>query len=363
MLSKSLELGRCGVQWQPPDGAIAEHSETHLALRDDSGLTWRITVHPVEFAIASGEEAALAEDLHLAAREIFERRWAAKPRAPTAQPRTSNADWSPIIDAKLGALGDGRIARCVHRLAYEQGDEAIAGHLFVPVKQGTVEIRVSARSTDTGAREHAIATKYGGKQAQAVYDNAELDPYFPDHPLSRVRAALDTTVSALDVVALPGRTPGAEVPLAEPGAAITPPVRFVPSPAITGSARGEIVRLGLDGWQRSIHVWRVGRHKLKGKDLHAALVEHADKDAADWAKSGASSIASHSAAIDDYGVCLQIQQYVTFVRDPFVRHAVQRWWIAGDGTLWRVGTDAPANVDRQALLDELVAVQDSFRRI
>jgi hypothetical protein len=315
-------------------------------------------LYPAEFAIAAGEEAALAEDFDLSARAAFDGRWAAKPRRPGAQPRTADPEWSPIVEAKLGALGEGRIARCVHRTAYEQGDETVVGHLYVPVKAGTVEIRVSARSTEAGAREHAIATKYGGKQVQAVYDNAELDPSFPDHPLSRVRGALDATVGALEIVYLPERTPGAEIPLAEPGAAITPPVRFVASPAVAGSAQGEIVRLGLDGWRRTIQVWRVGRHKLKGKDLHAALIEHADKDAAGWANAS-----SHSAAIDDCGVCLQIQQYVTFVREAFVRHAVQRWWIAGDGTMWRIANDAPANVDRQALLDELVAVQDSFRRI
>lgn len=360
VLSKSLELGSCGVQWEPPGGAIGEHTHTSLAVRDDHGLTWRVTHHPVEFAIAAGEEAALAEDLYLSSRTIFEMRWAAK--HGDAQPRTASG-WSPVIDAKLGAIGEGRIARCVRRLAYEQGEETVVGHLFVPVQQGTIEIRIAARTDQTGTREHVVATKYGGKQAQQVYDNVELDPYFPDHPLSRVRAALDATVASLEIVALPERAPGAEVPLAETGAAIMPPVRFVPTPTVAASNRGEVVRLGVDGWRRAIHVWRAGRHKLKGKDLHAALVEHADNDATAWSAAGASSIASHSAAIDDYGVCLQVQQYVTFVRDGFIRHAVQRWWIAGDGTLWRIGEDAPADVDRQTLLEDVVAVQESFRRI
>ncbi len=363
MLSKSLELGSCGVQWQPPDGAIGEHTDTQLAVRDDAGLTWRVQLSPIEFAIAAGEEGALAEDLYLSSRAMFELRWRGKPRAADAQPRTASGEWTPVIDAKLGTIGEGRIARCVRRLAYEQGDETVVGHLFVPVEKGTIEIRISARSGDTGTREAAIANKYGGKQTQATYDNAELDPYFPDHPLSRVRAALDATVASLEIVTLPQRTPGAEVALSEPGAAITPPIRFVGAPPIAGSSRGEIVRQGVDGWRRTIHVWRVGRHKLKGKDMHAALIEHADKDAADWAKAGASSVASHSAAIDDYGVCMQIQQYVTYEREGLVRHAVQRWWLAGDGTMWRIGSDAAALVDRQLLLEELGAVQDSFRRI
>ena len=363
VLSKSLELGSCGVQWRPPDGAIGEHTETHLAVRDDAGLTWRVQLSPIEFAIGPGEEPALSEDLDLSSRAAFELRWASKSRAPDAQPRTASGDWSPVIDAKLGKIGEGRIARCVRRLAYEQGDETVVGHLFVPVEKGTIEIRISARSGETGTREHAIAAKYGSEQPQSFYDAAELDPYFPEHPLSRVRAALDQTVASLEIVALSKRVAGAEVALVEPGAAITPPIRYVGAPPVAGSGRGEIVRLGVDGWRRTIHVWRVGRHKLKGKDLHAALVEHADKDAADWAKAGASQVVSHSAPIEDYGVCLQIQQYVTFERDGLVRHAVQRWWLAGDGTMWRIGSDAPGQVDRHTLLDELAAVHDTFRRI
>lgn len=362
LLSKALELGSCGVQWQPPDGAIGEHTESQLAIRDDHGLTWRIAVSPIEFAIAPGEEAALAEDIGLSSRAAFELRWRSKPRPAGAVPRTESGDWSPVIEAKLGAVGESRIARVVRRLAYEQGDEAIIGHLFVPVAGGTVEIRVGARSAETGQREHAISTKYGGKQAQATYDAAELDPYFPDHPLTRIRAALDATITALDVTK-PVEPRPAEVALSEPGAAIAPPARFVASPAIAGSGRGEVVRLGVDGWRRTVHVTRVGRPKFKGRDTHANLVEHADKDAADSSKTGASQIRSHSAAIDDYGVCAQIQQYVMYERDAAIRHAVQRWWLAGDGTVWRIGTDAPAEVDRGAMLDELAIVQDSFRRI
>ena len=40
-----------------------------------------------------------------------------------------------------------------------------------------------------------------------------------------------------------------------------------------------------------------------------------------------------------------------------------RWWIAGDGTLWRIGSNAPVSVARETLTSELLAVQDSFRRI
>ena len=96
--------------------------------------------------------------------------------------------------------------------------------------------------------------------------------------------------------------------------------------------------------------------------MHAALVEHANKVADGWAKDGAAAIASHSHAIDDYGVCLQIGQYVTFDRDGAL-HAFYRWWIAGDGTLWRIGETASQLVDREKLAEDVAQVQDSFRRL
>lgn len=361
MLSKSLELGSCGVQWEPPDGAIGVHTETELVVADDTGLRWRIRVLPMEFAIAPGEEAELSEDVYASARTAFETRWRQQGRAAGATPRTASGDWSPVIEARLGAIGAGRIARIVRRLAYEQGDEVVVGNLFIPVEKGTVEIRIMAQSGETGVREKAIGAKYGGRQPQATYDSRELDPYFPDHPLTRVRAALDAVVGSLEIITLPDRP--AELTLKEPGCAVTAPRRFVAAPTVAGSGRGELVRLGVDDWQRTIEVWRIGRHKFKSKDLHAALVEHANKTAESSAGDDTSHVVSHSAPIDDYGVCLQIQQYVTFERDDEPHHAVFRWWIAGDGTLWRIGETSSSLVDREELAADVAAVQDSFRRI
>lgn len=360
VLSKSLELGSCGVQWEPPDGTIGVHTDTELVLSDDTGLRWRIRKLPAEFAIAPGEEVALSEDLYASARAAFEARWRQQPRAAGAMPRTEAEDWSPIVEARLGAIGAGRVARVVRRLAYEKSNEVVVGHLFVPVEKGSIEIRIVAQTEETGLREHAVTQKYGGRQPQATYDARELDPYFPEHPLTRVRAALDAVVGSLEIVTLPDRP--AEVTLSEPGCVVTAPVRFVAAPAVAGSGRGELVRLGVDDWQRTIEVWRAGHHKLKGQDLQAALVEHANKIAASWTKDGLSEIVSHSAPIEEYGVCLQIQQYVTFERDDEPYHAVYRWWIAGGGTIWRIGETTSVAIDREELAADVAAVQDSFRR-
>src|SRR6185503_7553676 len=103
----------------------------------DEGLGWHALLTPVVFAIAPGEEAALSEDLHASARLLFEQRWRENPNKKRTRPRTDDADWSPIVEAKLGAFGHGRLVRVVRRAAYEPGDELIVGHLIVPVAKGT----------------------------------------------------------------------------------------------------------------------------------------------------------------------------------------------------------------------------------
>jgi hypothetical protein len=289
----------------PPDGTIGAHTDTELVITDDAGLRWRIRLQPIEFAIAPGEEEALSEDLHA-----------------SASVRTQ------LVEAKLGAIGAGRIARVLRTATHGPGDEIAIGELFIPVAKGTVEIRVMARSHDA---------------------------------LLRVRDALNATIDSLEVVTVPERP--TEFLLPEAGCAVTGPPRFVAAPTENGSGRGELVRLGVDDWRRTIEVWRIGRHTFKGKDLHASLVEHANKTAESLITDAGSHVVSHSAPIDDFGVCLQIQQYAVMNRDGEPYHAVYRWWIAGDGTLWRIGETSPGTVDREALAADVAAVQDSFRRI
>jgi hypothetical protein len=363
VLAKALELGGTGIQWRAPHGTVVEHSERELVVREDNGLGWHVLVTPVVFAIAPGEEAALSEDLHASARALFERTWRNNSAKKRPRPRTDDITWSPIIDAKLGAIGEGRIARVVRRLSYEPGDELIVGHLMVPVAKGTVEIRVMCHASMTGVRESAVIAKLGGDtpQPQAVYDSREIDPYFPDHPLTRVRAALDAAVQRLEIVAPAQRV--TEVELREAGCAIEPPVRFTLAPAVAGSGINVLMRAGLDDWQRLLDVWRVGRHKLKGRDLKQALVEHADAVVGGWTKEGCTHVVSEAAAIDDYGVCMQIEQYVTFQLGGEAKHTLHRWWIAGDQTLWRIGSGGPRAVARAALQADLEQVQQTFRRI
>lgn len=289
MLAKALELGSCGVQWQPPEGTTGEHSDDRLTITEDDGTIWRIRLLPAGFAIGNGEEAALSDDVH--------------------------ASVPGLLEVKLGRIGEGRCLRVLRQLR----DGSFGGQLIVPVAKGAVEL---------GAR---------------VVD------------LDVLRATLDGVVGNLEVTQPPERKREVELPGA--GVACEPPLRFLPVPS-PEAGRGQLIRSGLDGWQRVIEIWRIGRHKLKGRDLPAELVEHANKSVAGW-----ENIQTQAAPIDDFGVCLQIEQVVQYVERGQQRVGLMRWWIAGDQTLWRLSSTSPIGIEREELRRDLEQIQETFRRI
>jgi hypothetical protein len=226
-----------------------------------------------------------------------------------------HASASGIIEVKLGRIGEGRCLRVLRQLR----DGSFAGQLIVPVAKGAVEL---------GLR---------------VLDFEVL------------RATVDGVISNLEITQPPERTREVELPGA--GVACEPPLRFLPVSS-SEAGKGVLVRSGLDGWQRVIEIWRIGRHKLKGRDLPAELIEHANKSVADW-----QNIQTQTGAIDDFGVCLQVEQVVQYVEHSAQRVGLMRWWIAGDQTLWRLSSTSPIGVEREELRRDLEQIQETFRRI
>jgi hypothetical protein len=226
---------------------------------------------------------------------------------------SARAAGSRVLDAKIGRIGEGRCARVFRQWR----DRSFTGQLIVPVVKGAIDLRVAGIDLDV------------------------------------VKAALDGVLSTLEIPFPAERT--TEVAFPGAGVACEPPLRFLPVPA---EGKGVLIRSGLDGWRRMIEIWRIGRHKLKGRDLHAELVEHANKSVVDWP-----NVQTEAQPIDDFGVCLQIEQFVIFNERGTERQALFRWWIAGDQTLWRLSSVAPTGVERDALRRDLEQVQETFRRL
>lgn len=220
-----------------------------------------------------------------------------------------------LLEVKLGRIGEGRCLRVLRQLR----DGSFGGQLIVPVAKGAVELGLRVVDLDV------------------------------------LRAMVDSVISNLEVTQPPERAREVELPGA--GVACEPPLRFLPAPS-SEAGKGTLIRSGLDGWQRVIEIWRIGRHKLKGRDLPAELVEHANKSVADW-----QNIQTQTAPIDDFGVCLQVEQVVQYVEHGMQRVGLMRWWIAGDQTLWRLSSTSPIGIEREELRRDLEQIQETFRRI
>ena len=226
---------------------------------------------------------------------------------------SARAAGSIVVEAKLGRIGEGRCAR-VYR---QWRDRSFTGELVIPVAKGALDLRVAGIDLDV------------------------------------VRASLDGALANLEITAPAERV--TEVAFPDAGVACEPPLRFLP---VSAEGKGVLIRSGLDGWRRMIEIWRIGRHKLKGRNLPAELVEHANKSVADWP-----NVETTTEQIDDFGVCLQIEQFVIFSEGNVEKQALFRWWIAGDQTLWRLSSVAPTGVERDALRRDLEQVQETFRRL
>src|SRR4051794_14780565 len=81
--------------------------------------------------------------------------------------------------------------------------ELVMGHLLVPLQGGLFEARPfgQGRNPVTGVRESALMILRGtqGFLSQAEYDDPAHDAQFPDHPVSQVRHALRSLMTAWDL--------------------------------------------------------------------------------------------------------------------------------------------------------------------
>jgi len=181
----------CGTELTSTERAVCIQDVRHAVLWTCSRSPWRMDLGPETLQL-------LRFDVQRHARGIFEALFEAKDTNP--KPRTADPDWSPLIEAQTQTFG-GRVLRLVHRTHHEPLNEVVEGRLVVPTGDGAISISAVASAEEVGGREKQVATKQrqagqgsvppGGRSLQAVADDPRWDDEFPEHPLSRVRAALD----------------------------------------------------------------------------------------------------------------------------------------------------------------------------
>ncbi len=237
-LLESIASGLRGVHLRLPDEWSVEMNEEACAqlVDHERGVIWWLYAEPGLHLDLSDEHA---QDLRNAAghhaHTMFEFVHA-QDEDNDDPPRTSDPDWSPMVDFERCELQGATVLRSTHRMLYRPGRETILGHLLIPRPWGLFEARVMATDTMTGMRESlqvdmALREHTGDgfpKIPQSVFDDPAFDDKMPSHCLSRSRAALRWLMhdSGLTIEPAELPEPAADVAVPEFGCTVRPPPRF-----------------------------------------------------------------------------------------------------------------------------------------
>ncbi len=263
-LMAALREGSHGVRLSPPAGyRLDEDREDALKLTDlERGVGWFFYVFPgLHLDLDAEHRDGLRRALEWPARDMFDSLFRAQRRDDEARPRTADPSWSPMIDVEHLLVDGSPALRTVHRMAYEAGREVVMGHLLVPLRKGLFEVRVICRDSFTGLRETALldarmaesppGTDAPGGLRQADYDDPMHDAAFPEHALSRTRAALHWLLSEADLRVLErSEAKGVgEVELTKLGCIVRAPPRFVHGSSENEGSFHRVSFCGTDGVQ------------------------------------------------------------------------------------------------------------------
>lgn len=267
---ESLQTGRFGIELRMPEHFEVCRNDGECAEFVDKtkGVVWYLFLYPnLHLDLHAKHRADLRNSLEYYARSMFDEVFHHRHRGDAKQtPRTADLAWSPMIDVEPSKFGEVDALRTVHRMAYEPGREMIMGHALIPVRQGLFEARVLCVDQMTGIRESILFSKRMMQQKsdneadieqlmatarQSDYDDPQHDDGFPEHSLSRARAALRwlQNESKIQVTEPPRPFADGEIELPHLGCAVVLPPRF----ALEDAAAGTFCRVsfcGSDGIER-----------------------------------------------------------------------------------------------------------------
>ena len=258
-LLDELERGVRGIRVAMPehlevlaDGESAELIDPELGVQ-----WWLLFFDDLHMDLRREHREGLREGFEWPARTMFEDMY--RHSGEAGEPRTADRSWSPLVEVEFLTIDDDPAVRVLHRMMYQPGREMIMGHLLVPVAGGLFEARAltSNGGSPTGGREAALtilAVESGadlealeGTSRQAELDDPAHDEHFPEHPLSRLRAAFRGLVEPprLEVIDAAPAHPVGRVKLGSPRCSLVPPPGFVKQ----GGDLTRVTFCGTDGVQ------------------------------------------------------------------------------------------------------------------
>ena len=389
-LLDALRDGRFGVRFAVGEEfQVSGQSDFQAAMARPADATqWEVTFSPMRLALRPEEDAVLRADVERELRVLFQRQYdALAPRLASAlgpgrpPPRTADPDWSPLVELERVRLGTAPALRLVYRTAYEPGAEMILGRLLIPLEAGLCQFTVRHLSRMTGLRETAlleramqrspdakpedVARQLGGQRA---YDSPSEDAAFPEHGLSRVRAALAELGDAqrgVQVLAPLSPPPSGEVLLPALGCALSPPPRFtqVPSEALGLGPTLAMFSRPLVDEVRLMDVWRAPDTLAPGPERTERLVALAQRNATEWEREGATDMRMDTRPLPEADGVAQVSNALQFVAHGQPTRSVSRWLADTDGAVFRITVGGPLYLSTEELLDEADRAARSWRRL
>lgn len=368
----ALRDGTFGVYFDYPDRYhVPQNGARDATLLDPAaGFGMRVTVHDIALDIDPARDDAWRRDVERDTRALFDRFFATMPRdgAPAPeQPRTADADWSPVIEAGRVRLGAGHGVTVLHRLSYEPGNETVMGHMLVPLDGRLLELCIVQTARVTGMRESVLMAKAMATRGdedpvammrrlgQRHIDDPGLDVDFPQHPVSQVRAALRELVDRVVIAEPPSPVRTFEVD--ELGLAMTPPPRFA---KVTGASELGIQfsRLSFSSTD-GVRLLSLVRMRDMRVGTPAELMALADQAVRQTAPGGASGVQVETRMLPGHDQVETLLQYTT----DYPRHTVYRWRMLSEGTPLVVSCTSENHVPLDELRADIAALVGSLREL
>jgi hypothetical protein len=365
-----LRAGDFGLRFPFPDSfqMIDEFPLGANFLDENRNVAWHIGFSPSPLVLDPEHDALLRRDIKMFLRGRFE----------TETPRTLDPEWSPLVDMEYATLPGSTALLIVYRSAYEPGNEALVGELYVPLSTGHVYFDARCRVGTTGFRESYLVAQaidrgrspgQAAAIAQSEIDDPRHDARFPRHALSIVRAAMRWLVESADIEVTDPMSISTEeeTRLEDAECAVVLPPRYALNPTMSHRmAEGLIIanRVCPPGSSSmSLDIWRLPANVITGWNAKGRLKRLAAQTIRNCKREGASQIRLQTRGLPDYDGRTQIETYVRFHSGADYVHSVMWWFVDTDGQVFRVAAAGPQFVPRSELTAHVEAVVGSWRRL
>lgn len=373
-----LRKGTLGVRFTPiPTMVLVEDGQTDAVFRDlEHQVGWHITISPLMVDLSARHDQLLHEDLRIDSIEVFESTFYREVQAhdPSSRPRTADPTWSPIVSVEQITCGGAPAMVVIHRVTYAPGNELIAGRLVIPLERGTLYISAISRATTTGMRESVLAvlrpSSVEERLTQSQIDDPALDNKFPTHPLTLIRRALRTALTAplhVTVVTPLGEDDGGVMQLRAAGCMVRPPPRFRFSPAIAARMSPSLAPFSRatlpEAGAYLFDVWRLPDVTIKGRDALTQLGRVAEETVRQHEQEGATDIELESFSLPTLDGRPTWGTVARFRAGGTVVQSSATWFADRDGAVFRISAGGPPSRSLKELVEVVAQAVSSWSRL